>query len=79
MALADIEAVVPATRKGPTCSIARIRAQYEEDDLATLDRWLTDEEAYSVSRTSRLLVAAGHHVAQQTVARHRRGECMCGR
>lgn len=62
---------------GFACSIALIQDQLSGSDRAELDTVLADR-ALSAAAIARVLTAEGHVVRQQTVARHRRGDCSCG-
>lgn len=63
-------------RKGPPCAFVVIFTNLDEDDSVALQTALDDE---SIANTTiyRVLTSNGFQVALNTVARHRRGECLC--
>ena len=79
MKLSDLADEHPAAPvKGPPCTMGQIAERLDADDLAVLDGWMGNRSVTG-SWIARQLVRAGHQVAPQTVQRHRRGECKCGR
>lgn len=75
--LADaITANLPA--KGPRCTVAGITAALDPADLADLEAALHNP-AVPGSAIAAGLRAVGHHVGNETLQRHRRGQCGCAR
>lgn len=64
-----------AHRKGPRCSVANLLDTLDDDDRqALLDAFASDLQHAQITRA---LKAEGHRVGDQTIARHRGGECSC--
>ena len=68
----------PGRTRGPLCSVLLTLTELDEADRAELQSWLDDPRITSESIWTSL-ANAGHRVGKQTVGRHRRGECGCGR
>ena len=60
---------------GPRCALCLLVATLTGEDLSELQRHLASPLVQS-SAISRALMAAGHPIRPQTVARQRRGECL---
>lgn len=79
MSLRDtLDAEKAAARKGPPCTFAGIFDRLDKADAEALRSYLADG---SVTTTVilRALQAEGFSVGQNTVQRHRKGICACGR
>ena len=74
--LSEIEAA--ATNRGTICSVYRVREALSKADQADLDTALADN-GIAGSQIARALSARGHKVKGDTVQRHRKGDCACGR
>ena len=68
----------PGRTRGPTCSVMLLLTELDEHDVDELQSWLDDQRITSESIYASL-TNAGHRVGRQTIGRHRRGECGCGR
>jgi hypothetical protein len=77
MSLADSLAATPATRKGPACAVARVKAGLGPDEAAFLEQQLALDDPYIVGRLSAALKAEGYIVGADTLRRHKRGVCVC--
>lgn len=78
MSLAAAAELVPESRKGPSCTIATLIDQLDDEDRTQLNAWIElPSSAMSHSRLARILRAAGHNVGTDPLARHRKGECAC--
>jgi hypothetical protein len=75
----SLEAEHAASRKGPLCGMAVVYSKLDDDDRAALDSYLADREGVTTAAISRALTSEGHRVGKNTVERHRRGECSCGK
>ena len=75
---AALDAEKAAARKGPPCTFAGIFDKLDKADADALTAYLADG---SVTTTVilRALQAEGYSVGQNTVQRHRKGICACGR
>lgn len=76
---AALEAEKAASRKGPLCGIAKVQATLDPADLKALDGYLADRDGITSAVIYRALRAEGHTVGKNTIERHRKGECHCGR
>lgn len=65
------------TKKGPTCTMQSVIASLGADDLAGLERALSNPDIRN-SAIRKALAARGLKVGDTTIGRHRRGECLCG-
>jgi hypothetical protein len=85
MGLADLSATVPNRIPGPPCGIARIRRRLLPKDLAVFDAFLADPDLWPGTRLAKLvraMIANGDlppemAVREQTITRHRSGDCRC--
>lgn len=69
-------AVAAASAKASRCAMAGVFAALDEDDARTLVGLLGDTTVTGAA-IARGLLAVGCPVPQQTVTRHRSGECAC--
>jgi hypothetical protein len=73
---------VGRTIKGPPCSLGQLIAHLEEDERSSLLK-LLDSDGYPrtpSSALSRAIASAyGVEIHRQTIDRHRRSDCSCGR
>lgn len=79
--LADL-ATTAARPTGLPCSMGDALAHLETADpesAADLADWLAGEKPWSDDDVWRAVQALGLRVGRQTVGRHRRGTCRCGR
>ena len=63
--------------KGPQCTIATTLANLPKDDAEALIRVLADPTIRTTA-IRRGLAANGINLGDTTIARHRKGECLCG-
>lgn len=73
-----IAAEQAAFRKGPTCSVGLMLdglSDDERDDVASA----LDDPAIPYTVLSRGLAKAGHKIGPESIKRHRKGECACGK
>lgn len=75
--LAEHLAAIPASRKGPRCTMWHIERAMTAEDRATLAKALADP-SMTLSTIVRALQASGHRVGRHTLERHKKGECSCG-
>lgn len=76
--LEAIAAEQAAFRKGPTCSAGLLLEALPADERADVEAALLDPGIpYTV--LSRALGKAGHKVGAETLRRHRKGDCSCGK
>lgn len=68
----------PRRKTGMPCSVAAVLEALSPKEAAILRDWLGSPEWTARSIFEALLVE-GHQVGLQTIGRHRRGECRCGR
>jgi hypothetical protein len=72
------EAAAVTSRPGPRCSVAKVREALSVVDAAELNVLLADPNT-NLSAVARVLTKRGHRMIGQTLARHARGDCLCGR
>lgn len=71
------DAIKVETRgSGSRCTVETLKLA--KDIRADLDAALADAAVTSAA-IARALTSLGHQVARSTIARHRSGECQCGR
>lgn len=66
----------PAPRYKPRCGVAAVIATLTGDDLSALHAALSDP-GFTASEIARALRLEGHNVGDDSVRRHRRGDCTC--
>lgn len=66
------------TLPGPKCGLEILFATLSKPDIADLSECLADP-SLKHTQISRGLRAEGHTVSADIIARHRKGECSCGR
>ena len=73
------EALEAQTKRvqGPPCAILVALTELDADDATALTTALASE--MQTTMISRALGSVGYPVASNTVGRHRRGDCSCGR
>ena len=73
------EALETQQRKvqGPPCAIFVALAELDETDATALTTALASDMQSTM--IARALASVGYPVASNTVGRHRRGDCSCGR
>jgi hypothetical protein len=64
-------------RPGGTCRLATIEISPERQ--AQLDHVLRERPDISAKAVAKVLAAWEHPISAQTIARHRRGDCLCGK
>jgi hypothetical protein len=74
-----LEAEKAAARKGPPCGMSVLLARLDKADATTLVAYLADRDNVTTAVIHRALLAEGHQLGKNTIERHRRGECSCGR
>jgi hypothetical protein len=78
MSLSDRLEAPPRRPTGHPCSVAQLRQELPTDEQAAFDRMLW-ELNWSARRIYEELLDEGYEVGLQTIGRHRRGECRCGK
>lgn len=63
---------------GLPCSVGALRQELPTDEQAALDRMLYDL-GWSATRVLTALTEEGYKVGHQTINKHRRGLCRCGK
>lgn len=63
---------------GTICGVHRVLTALDKADRADLTTAL-DDTALTGAQIARALTARGHKIQGDTVMRHRKGECSCGR
>jgi hypothetical protein len=63
-------------RRGASCVMGELLRDLPKADRATLNEALADP-SIAGRAISRVLVAAGHNIAPNSVSYHRRGDCKC--
>lgn len=63
--------------KSRTCSVKLLVSKLSNEDALVFNTALQDESIASTT-ICRALKKEGHVLASQNLARHRRGECLCG-
>jgi hypothetical protein len=79
---ARITESTPKSQHGLPCSVGVLLNTLEGDELDALILMLGNPEernGWSASAIYDALTAEGYAVGQQTITRHRRGRCRCGR
>lgn len=79
MGLKDAETTVPVTPKGARCVVTLVRAALDPVDLETFDGWLSSPRESSWIAAAIRAHPCGIDLSEQTLRRHRRGECKCRR
>ncbi len=64
-------------RKGPLCTVRLILEDLTAEDVDGLNQAMADLEVKTTA-IRRALVARGFQVGDTSIARHRKGECLCG-
>ena len=73
-------ALQPRNAIGVRCHVAKLRAELPEEERVALDRVLDPDNPATHSSITRAIQAAyGSDIARNSIARHRLGECRCGR
>ena len=72
--LAEVRA--ETTRKGPTCTVPIVLASLSTEDAADLVAAMSDQ-TITAAAIERVLRRRSVQLAQGTIARHRRGSCLC--
>jgi hypothetical protein len=75
MSLAE-HLTTPAPRFKPRCGVATVTAILVPTDLEALNTALADD-AFTASEIARALRLEGHNIGDDSVRRHRRGDCTC--
>lgn len=60
----------------PNCKFARLHATLDDNDRKVLDAAMGDA-VFSSVRIASALRAEGHQIAEDSVRRHRTGQCSC--
>lgn len=76
--LLDEIKAIPTGLQGPPCRIATVLAQLDDGDAADLNTALGDP-SIEAKAIWRVLISRGFDISHQTLGRHRRGDCRCGR
>lgn len=72
------ELVAANTRQpGGTCTVATTRSVLDPELATELDTLIADPSV-PCSAIARALESLGHRIKQDTLQRHRRGDCACG-
>ena len=82
MSLSDRVTKPPERRTGLPCSVGQLLNTLEGDEHEALVAMLGDQEkrdGWPSEAIFDALTAEGHHVGYQTIGRHRRGRCKCGK
>lgn len=80
MSLRDtLDAEKAAARKGPPCGMFVLLGNLDKADAEVLREYLGDREKVTTAVIHRALLREGHRLGKNTIERHRRGECSCGR
>ena len=74
MALRDALKAAEKVRPGYRCTVCKLLTELAEDDSAALLEALRDPTVQG-TQIARALQSEGHDVKQNTVTRHRRGDC----
>jgi hypothetical protein len=80
--LEEALASIPARRRGPICTLGGLLRTLPAEEFAALTKLIEDDGATrtpSASLSIAIETAYGFNVHRQTIDRHRRGECACGR
>lgn len=73
-------ALQPRNGIGVRCRVAKLRAELPEEERVALDRVLDPNNPASHSAITRAIqVAYASDIQRASIARHRGGECRCGR
>lgn len=75
MALAARLAETRPNRSGARCSVCRLLAELPKAEAETLKKAL-DGDVYQSRQIAEALQAEGYPVSKNTLARHRRGDCL---
>lgn len=76
--LASAIAVEAQQRRGARCMVLVVRRRLDAEDAAALDEALVSPTT-SGAAIVRALTQSGHTITENSVQRHRRGDCSCGR
>ena len=66
----------PVIRQGSTCKVALIIPKLDDESAQDLAELIADLNV-NAELIGRTLRAMGHPIQGQTIARHRRGDCLC--
>ena len=77
MSLRDQIHAESTVKKGPTCSVALLLADLDDEDRAALTDALADSKVPGTV-IERALLKEGHRMPAYNLQRHRRGMCSCG-
>lgn len=73
-----LDEIRDATRTiGGICSVGTLLASLSAEDRADLESVMPDTIAFPSRAIQRVLLARGHKIAEETIRRHRRGDCKC--
>ena len=76
----DALALQPRNAIAVRCHVAKLRSELPEEERVALDRVLDPINSSSHSAITRAIqVAYGSDIGRASIARHRVGECRCGR
>ncbi len=64
---------------GGKCRVSKILAELDADDRAQVEAWLAHPNVPGHTHVARALTAIGHRILADSVGRHRRGDCNCGK
>lgn len=79
MAKPDLSEFISETaHAGPRCMFTRILPKLADEQRGALEAAFVAEDITAAAIT-RVLARWGHRMDAQTVNRHRKGECRCGR
>lgn len=68
----------PITRLYP-CKVTAVISELSEADKAILTEAIADTQSWPARSLSNALAERGLTLADTTIARHRKGQCQCGR
>lgn len=74
MGLKDALEAERRQRPGFRCAVCKLLVELDPDDAEALTDALRDPQVQG-SQIARALMAEGHEIKQNTVTRHRRGDC----
>lgn len=70
---------VMAKRKGPRCGVTDLLNDMDDEDAATFQGWLDDPQVGHQVIADAVRAHTEAVLGSNTVGRHRRGQCVCGR
>lgn len=74
-----LEDLTPPPHRLLTCKVALVLADLNEKDRAILIDALADTDKWGHNPLARALRARGVELSDTTIAKHRSGDCRCGK